>query len=314
MTRNRTIDIARCIGIFSIIIGHFGIYAIVRIVFTYHIPIFYLITGYFVKKENMVPLIKKKAKSLLVPYTITCCVVILLSCIYEVIKRGNVPAIFGLWFKASLYGAGGSYHLPAGFTGIGAIWFLWASFWGSIFLQKCLNWKIQYRLLWIGVLFAFGYITAHKTIWFPFSFQAGCCSTLYMYIGYCARRCDKELKAKLRRVSILAFMIWIAFIYYFDSFYLVQNDFGRGLPNIIASLCACYCIILISGWLDHLGGMIAGVMAFFGRNSLVMLCVHLTEMNLVDWWSVVGRFERLGLSHIAGCVCAVSIKLGIIIG
>lgn len=43
-----SIDIARGIAILCIILGHLGIRQINRIVFTFHVPIFFFITGYFI--------------------------------------------------------------------------------------------------------------------------------------------------------------------------------------------------------------------------------------------------------------------------
>ena len=45
--RNKTLDIAKGIAMISIILGHLSVWRINCVVFTYHIPIFYLITGYF---------------------------------------------------------------------------------------------------------------------------------------------------------------------------------------------------------------------------------------------------------------------------
>ena len=45
--RNNAVDIARGIAMFSIVLGHLGVSSINRVVFTYHLPIFYLISGFF---------------------------------------------------------------------------------------------------------------------------------------------------------------------------------------------------------------------------------------------------------------------------
>ena len=41
--RLRTVDVARGIAIISVILGHLGSSEINRVVFTYHLPVFYLI-------------------------------------------------------------------------------------------------------------------------------------------------------------------------------------------------------------------------------------------------------------------------------
>ena len=48
MTKRLTyIDIARGIAIICIVLGHLGNATINKIVFTFHVPIFFFITGYF---------------------------------------------------------------------------------------------------------------------------------------------------------------------------------------------------------------------------------------------------------------------------
>ena len=50
-----------------------------RIVFTFPVPVFYLITGCFVKEECLIPFAKKKAQTLLVPYVVACIVIVIVS-------------------------------------------------------------------------------------------------------------------------------------------------------------------------------------------------------------------------------------------
>ncbi len=76
-SRVRYLDIARGICMISIVLGHLGNSSINRIVFTYHIPIFYLIAGYFSKKESIPDYLKHKAKTVLVPYYISAALVML---------------------------------------------------------------------------------------------------------------------------------------------------------------------------------------------------------------------------------------------
>ena len=75
--RLRFVDIAKGFSIICIILGHLGIHNITRVVFTFHVPIFYLITGYFVsRKEGVRDFAVKKARTLLVPYFATSLVMI----------------------------------------------------------------------------------------------------------------------------------------------------------------------------------------------------------------------------------------------
>ena len=63
-----------------IILGHLGNASINRIVFTFHVPIFFFITGYFTnKKRDLNGFIKNKARTLLVTYIITSIVIIIIG-------------------------------------------------------------------------------------------------------------------------------------------------------------------------------------------------------------------------------------------
>ena len=318
MTRNRVVDIARGIAIIAIILGHLNLAMINYVVFTFHVPIFYLFTGYFMKQEPVALFVKKKAHTLLVPYAVTCISIVMLSGIVSAFYATDALVMMKEWTWASLYGAGDSYTEPIKIKAIGAIWFLWATFWGSIFLQLSLRWKAAVRVLWIAVLFAFGYLTARKLFWFPLSIQAGCCATLFMYVGYCVKQKIAEIKKLSKEIKIvgtlIAFLAWISFICTFKSFWLVHNDFGRGIVDVLRSLCACYCIYLISKGIDKHSESISGILAYLGRHSLIILCVHIVELDLIKWGSIIDRITASGIPYLFSCGLAFIMKMILIIG
>ena len=75
--RIRYFDIAKGLSMIAIVAGHMGNSPINQFVFTFHVPIFFLISGYFMKPMDDIPFIKRKAKQLFLPYGITCGFVIL---------------------------------------------------------------------------------------------------------------------------------------------------------------------------------------------------------------------------------------------
>ena len=78
--RLQYVDIARGIAMICIILGHLGNPAINRVVFTFHVPIFFFITGYFTSTKRSLPeFTKNKIRTLLVPYAISCLAIIILG-------------------------------------------------------------------------------------------------------------------------------------------------------------------------------------------------------------------------------------------
>ena len=196
-----------------IILGHLGNASINRIVFTFHVPIFFFITGYFTnKKRDLNGFIKNKARTLLVPYIISSIVIIIIGTLKGV-WWNNAFDEFQNWCYAALYGAGDTYTEPFWIPGIGAIWFLWATFWGSIFLRISFKFDKYIRLLFIVGLFAVGYFS-RRIFWFPFSIQAGACATMFIYMGYLWRGAKtkiSELPKEVKIFSVLfALLTWIS--------------------------------------------------------------------------------------------------------
>ena len=298
--RIRYLDIARGIAIICIILGHLNNAHINQVVFTFHVPVFYFITGYFLgKKSSVKAFIRQKARSLLVPYWITCLFVILFSCIKS-LAAGDVQEVIkvaGRWIFASVYGAGDSYTTPFVIPQIGAIWFLLASFWGSVFLRLTLEMKTNKRIVTILLLFVVG-IWSRNLFWFPFSIQAGCCAAFFMYFGYIIRQL-KDLPERIpfeaKAVwTVFAAVIWVDFIRNFQSFWLVHCDIGRGAIDVFGSVCACYCLVLISLYIDQHFDMLSSWFACLGRYSIMVLCVHLIELDTFPWDRIIGFLTRMG--------------------
>lgn len=198
--RIQYIDIAKGIAIICIIMGHVGNWNINRIVFTFHVPIFFFITGYFLNdKRTLKEFMRIKFKTLIVPYILTCLAMILLGTMLGQIQNGDALAALKKWLIASLYGAGSDVTSPFYVPAIGALWFLLATFWGSCFLRILFSFRPQVRLASVLILFSMGYFTRIH-FWLPFSLQAGACATLFMYMGWLWKNTQKYMTAIPREI------------------------------------------------------------------------------------------------------------------
>ncbi len=301
-TRIQHIDITRGIAIICIILGHLGNAHINSVVFTFHVPVFFFITGYFTNTNLCIKdFIKNKTRTLLVPYVFTSFLIILLGTLEYLVfvdKTASWQALTG-WLYAAIYGAGDSYSSPFYIKAIGSLWFLWASFWSSIFLRCLLNTKkTAARIVIVLVLFIAGY-WSRALFWFPLSIQAGCCATLFLYIGYLFHNSEdifkkfpKELKTF---ITIFALLTWLSFIKNFQSFWLVHCDIGRGIIDIFGCICGCYIIILISLYIKKHIPIISKALSFLGKYSIFMLSIHSIELNTLPWWQLTQLLVKYGM-------------------
>lgn len=309
--RVQYIDIAKGIAIICIILGHLGSYQINRVVFTFHVPIFFLITGYFVNNnQSFGSFVKHKVRTLLVPYITICVITALFWIIIGAFHNTDKSNILN-WIYAIVYGAGEDHVTPFFIKGIGAIWFLLATFWGSVLLRKSLDLNKYVRMLTITLLF-FAAIFSARYVWLPFSIQAGACSAFFMYIGYLIRNSKELLKQVSLETkvfcSIIFLIVWIAFIVDFQTFWLVHCDIGRGIVDVISCICACCSVFLIAFFISKKAHYLADVLSFFGKYSLFVLCCHFFELEL-PWWKVSDYLSYNGFSFFVQILFIACLKL-----
>ena len=72
-SRDYTIDFLKGIGILSVILGHtVQLWPIRSFIYTFHMPLFFMASGYFYRKRPGSKLCRQLLKSLIVPYLIIC--------------------------------------------------------------------------------------------------------------------------------------------------------------------------------------------------------------------------------------------------
>ena len=294
--RLRYLDIARGICLISIVLGHLRVSGINRIVFTYHLPIFYLLTGFFSRKEDFKIHIKRKARTLIVPYYVSVIFVMIAYSLVGLIRGLEKVTILNRLvelLKAALYCAGDSWSEPFKIYSVGAIWFLWALFLGGVIFQLLLRLHPGIRVVSTVALLYLADLTVKKLFFFPFSIQPACTAVFFIYCGYLYKqnqdniqKISNEAKAF---ILILAGLVWISFINNFHSFWLVHSDIGRGIVDVIGSLAASIVVIFISKLLDRNFFIINGL-AYLGKNSILFLCAHIIELVAFPYALIITKF------------------------
>lgn len=85
-------DIAKGIGILLMIIGHMDLkkYPLINhFIYSFHMPLFFVISGYFFKVKEDKICIKSIINKLIKPYIITCLFIILIQ-VFKVVVSGNI--------------------------------------------------------------------------------------------------------------------------------------------------------------------------------------------------------------------------------
>ena len=145
--RDQTFDYMKGIGILAMIIGHSIIPSIVdRVIFAWHMPMFFIISGYFYKNVDSKTMFIKNWKGLLKPYLVTSFLLVFIG--YAKKEEGWDSISSAL---LSMLVASGSKGNPTSLANyfIGALWFLLAMFWCRTFynLIQC---KCKSEMAWGG--------------------------------------------------------------------------------------------------------------------------------------------------------------------
>ena len=317
------IDIARGMAMICIILGHLESDSINRVIYTFHVPIFFLIAGFFIdNRKSIKEFTLKRMRSLLVPYAAACAVMLVIGTLETIVltvaeygpEHWFNAIIYGggTWLWAAVYGAGNSFELLYYVPGIGAIWFLWAVFWGGLLLRISLNMNKWIRPVFFAALFAAAVISKNY-IWLPFSLQPGMCAGAFMYIGWLSRQAVPYVSRIHKAWKIIAVIIaaaaWGTFIYDFDTFWFVRCGFGRGAIDIMRSLCACGIVMLIARIIELKLKKIGSWFAVLGKYSTLLLCIHNIELNFFPWKMAAGYLVGFGLPEWAQLPLIIAAKL-----
>ncbi|MCR4783785.1 MAG: acyltransferase family protein [bacterium] len=310
--RYRYIDIARGICIISVVLGHLCNSTINRVVFTYHLPAFFLISGYFTRKEKIVDYIKKKLRTLIIPYNISV-ILMMLSCAVvsffgkiEIVEiREKLVRI--LW--AALYCAGDDWSDPFKIPSVGAIWFLWALFLGGLIFQILLRVSPRIRLVFVLLLPYLAKYSVDYLFFFPLSIQPACSAVFFIYCGYMWKKNENEiygLSAEVKSFIIaVAAMLWLNFIISFQSFWLVHSDYGRGMCDIVASVGASAVLIFVSKYLLDKKNKLMDLLACVGEYSILFLMAHVIEITTFPWNIIISKILGDNITYMK-CLCLVT--------
>lgn len=308
------LDVARGIAMCCVVLGHLGIWKVNRVVFTFHLPIFYFISGYFLNtKASWGIFLRKKVKSLLVPYFFTCMVTIILSVFFAWLKGSSIVEAARTSVFASAYAAGDRWTNPFPIEPIGMIWFLWATFWGLLLLRWLITKDWKMRMAVVSVLFALSVWSWKHVFWFPLSVQAGGCALLFMYLGWLYRqlapqfhRMSEEIRYTL---ALLLICVWIWCIINFKAFWLVHCSMTHGLVDVVGSIGGCIVLLAFSRLISQGTRFCRGYFAFMGRYSLIVLCIHKLENSFFPYRAFLERFLGAGILHDRLMVYVIPLKL-----
>ena len=294
------VDIAKFIAVTSVIFGH-KLLSLTALFFPFHLPIFFIIAGYFIsEKSNVKEFVKRKLVALIIPYFFTCLIICLLSIPLSLLRGNSVISELERWTVASLYGLGhdttfsNGIHIPQ----IGAIWFLWGLFFAIIIVRLIIMADKMIQIL-ITILLSGVAIISSAFIWLPLSIQSAFLSVPFIYVGYLLK-VNKDSIDKFfasNKVAVISFCSLVAIWGYlnYSGFSINSCKMNKGVIDLIVACADSTLIILLSEQIHLRFSTIARIFEHFGKMTIVMLSVHIVELNLFPWEKLT---NLMGISDI----------------
>lgn len=279
--RDNTFDRIKGIAILLVIIGHLahGIGWTVPIIYTFHMPLFFIVSGYFYKEKEIIQLFKRDFRTLLIPYFLISFILIIYGFLVTLWKQN--PDKVWYWINA---------FIKAGTTdsGLGPLWFLLAMFWCRLFYN--LLFKIMTHITSRPVLYSvlisyllFIGITSAPNKMEQINYQCfinGFECMFYFSLGNLAKTYKGKISVPLNHnVSFIILINNMCSIIYS----MPHSDLGTFkqhiIFNVLASSSATYLLYRLCSNNSRIDKK--DFLAWYGRLSLVVFSLHTIMLRIL---------------------------------
>ena len=276
--RDVTFDIMKGIGILLVIVCHIVGWNHPRMqqfILSFHMPLFFLVAGYFSKSYIDRATAKRSVKNffmrLIPPMAVTQLIIVAWAMLMAVAKHEGWDTPIREAFSLLWADVNGPMTLW-GRLGLGVIWFLLALFWAKtllIPLSRLKQWAIP-----VSLVVAFAALLLHRV--FPYSIwclSLGLMALPFVTIGWWAK--EHPIPLWLKIVAVVCWVIAICF-----SRLEMYTFTWKCYPLDVLGACGgTYCVYLLSLGIKKYLKITTKTLSALGFWSLAIMCVHCFEIN-----------------------------------
>lgn len=282
------VDFAKGLGIIGVVVGHSDTEFLKQYIFWFHMPLFFIISGFLFKPVNSVEMFwamaLKRTKQLLIPYISFFIFIYMIKLTYHlIINEFSMNQLLLDWIKF-FYGGQVLTGFYATFWFITCLLIVQLIF--SLILLKFKSNKVQVILIF------FAYILAHLESWFsqnvlnimiPWNADVALLALSYFAIGYYGRINLENLNHKvilntavIFTLGFVAFMKNTSFDYSLDLKYLIY-------PNILLDLLVPISLSIIILYISYFFSCfnIFSFLTYIGASSLTIMYLHFPIKYLI---------------------------------
>ena len=274
MERNKEIDILKGIGISLMVFNHISwglkVHTYIQ---SFHMPLFFIVSGYLYKQKPLKDVAYKRTKSLLFPY-------LLFMSLYFIIALTTSLPVEKITFYSALKAI---FIFPTDNTNMPispALWFLPCMFLSSLVYTALGNISFGKKSIIVLSLAVISTVySALSDYMLPFCIEPTAVALFFMLIGEWMRK-EKTYEPMISKPIFVVGLIIIEAVFAYINkavdmrsarFHIVPLYFFNGVLGTVAYWG-------ISRWIDsahmHFWGVLRKVLGTIGRYSIVFLCTH----------------------------------------
>lgn len=311
--RDETFDVLKGIAIIFMIIGHCEIGSLRPFIFSFHMPLFFFVTGYFLKIRPLREEFRLSLKRLILPYTFTAlCICIIAAC--EDLSNYS-------WADGS-FTQGTIIHFLLGFRGdsppewmighVGMLWFILAMFWARFFTVFFIG-KIKSQKILCSIFFFLGLlgIILEKNYFIPYCIPQGLSAAGFIYVGHLVKKFNLLSLANIKLMLPILVILWL-YCWHQGVLGIYICRFPAGYVfNVLGALGAFFVFFIIAKHAYCKESFFWKFIQYSGRFSLVIYCVHAIEFETCNW-KAFALLHHIPLAHFTFFQISVHMTIAVI--
>ena len=302
-------DFAKGLAMLAVVFIHSGAVAAhdtypVVLIRSVVVAVFFMASGFWLRKRKLKTGIRLAAQQLLVPYAVTLGIILVVGFVHRLLTHDLQDYLELFLLPVLKRGAG---------PRTGALWFLVATFqtWSMYYLlMRLKSARLRFALVLLGALLGMGLLPLHD---YTYLIPQSLLMLPYIYGGCWIREkglFDKEVPAWLLVLMSIPALVLAAF----GKIDVIMDVADFGIVNIAAQLLFGYALIYVTLLINAKQWKWTEWIMEIGRHSLWVLCIHSIEMSVFPWsilWrfadpesitGILAHFALRSLGILAGCL------------
>lgn len=282
-------DVAKGITIIFVIMGHIrGVNPIVRrMIFSYHMPFFFIANAFFIKDYNLGNNIRKSTKSLIIPYAVVC----LISAVLCVNQNTSEIPDYSVFLKRIVDMFIRMSKISTHFQQFESVWLVWfvICLYGARIIYVILMSQLKEKHLVVQVaillmIATLGGVIGKYYAFMPWSIDVSLVALPLMWFGECLSHFHLvEMGKRWTGFAALSVVVWAILVKNGIQIEMATRRYPGYYLSYMAAVCGSIMIIYLSQITERMLPRISEFFSWCGRNSMIILAFHCLEMRFFNW-------------------------------